>query len=76
MLKLFVLPVLVVFGPECVEGPILLRDVRVVRVAKAIEYLESEAQRTWGFSKPTCRYPMGWRDLHFSGLSALCVPTI
>lgn len=76
MLKLLILLVPVAFGPGCVERPIMLRGVGVVKVAKAIEYLESEAQRTWGLSKPTCRYPMGWRDLHFSGLSALCVPTI
>lgn len=52
MLKLFILPVLVAFGPECVEGPILLRGVRVVRVAKAIEYLDGEARGKRGRS--TC----------------------
>ena len=44
MLKLFILPVLVAFGPECVEGSILLLGVGVVKVAKAIEYLDGEAE--------------------------------
>lgn len=53
MLKLFILPVLVVFGPECAEGPILLRGVRVIRVAKVIEYLDGEAQGKRGRSSST-----------------------
>jgi len=47
--------VLVVFGPGCVEGPILLRGVSVFKVAKAIECVEAEDQRKWGRSKYTCR---------------------
>jgi len=43
--------VLVVFGPGCVEGPILLRGVSVFKVAKAIECVEAKAQGKRGHSK-------------------------
>lgn len=50
MLKLLILPVPVVLGPGCFEGPILPRCEGVVKVAKAIEYLEGEAQGKRGRS--------------------------
>jgi len=64
MSKLFILPVPVAFGPEFVEGSILLRGVGVVKVAKAGECLDGEAQgkrgRSTVLSRFTCRYSMGW----------------
>ena len=44
----------VAFGPECVEGPILLRGVGVFKVVKAIECVEAEVQGKRGRSKFTC----------------------
>lgn len=53
MLKLFRLPAPVTSGPGCIEGPLFLRGMRVVRAAKAIECVKAESQGKRGRSKFT-----------------------
>ena len=48
MLPQLLLPVPVAFSAGCVEGPILVRGVGIVKVAQAIEYLEAEARAKRG----------------------------
>ena len=57
-LKLFIWPVPVAFDSGCVEGLIFLGGVGAVKVARAIEFLEAEAQGKRGHNS---KFTYGWR---------------